>query len=100
MHVRLLVLTGFVDALSLWYCTVVLSGVFTTECRFWANTKSEKFDSFRLIALTSSVIKVFEKILKHNLLSLINCKLEPLQFAYQAGKGVDDAKILVLDITV
>lgn len=31
------------------------------------------------------------------ILSSINGKIEPLQFTYQAEKGVDDAKILILD---
>lgn len=29
--------------------------------------------------------------------SLIDGKLDPLEFAYQTGKGVDDAKLFILD---
>lgn len=31
------------------------------------------------------------------ILSLIDCKLEPLQFSYQAGKGVEDARLFILN---
>ena len=31
------------------------------------------------------------------MISLTDGKLDPLQFAYQASKGVDDAKLLILN---
>lgn len=49
------------------------------------------------IALISLVMKTFENNLKEEVTSHVNCKLDPLQFAYQAGKGVDDAKLFILD---
>lgn len=55
------------------------------------------FNDFRPVALTSLVMKNFEKILKENVVSLIDGRLDPLQFAYQAGKGVNDAKLFILD---
>lgn len=33
------------------------------------------------------------------MLSLIDGRLDPLQFSYQAGKGVDDAELFILDST-
>ena len=54
-------------------------------------------NEFMPVALTSLVMKVLEKILKDEIVSLINGKLDPLKFAYQPGKGVDDAKIFILD---
>lgn len=42
-------------------------------------------------------MKNFENILKDKVLSLIDGRLHPLQFACQAGKGVDDAKLFILD---
>ena len=53
-------------------------------------------EDFRLVALTSLVMKNFEKILKDEITSLISGRLDPLQFAYQAGKSVDDAKLFIL----
>lgn len=47
------------------------------------------------VALTSIVMKTFEKAIKETV-SLIDGKLDPLQFAYQAGNGVD-AKLFILD---
>lgn len=35
--------------------------------------------------------------LKDKVLSLIDSRLDQLQFAYQAGKDVDDAKLFILD---
>lgn len=49
------------------------------------------------MALTSLVAKNLEKILKEEVLSLVEGKLGPLQFGYQTGKGVEDAKIFILD---
>lgn len=45
-------------------------------------------NEYRQVALTSLVMKVFEKILKEEIVSLINGKLDPLQFAYQSAIGV------------
>ncbi len=56
-----------------------------------------ELNEFRPVALTSLVMKVFEKILKEEIASLIHGKLDPLQFVYQPGKSVDDAKIFILD---
>lgn len=42
----------------------------------------------------SLVMKNFERIIREEVLSLIYGKLDPLQFAYKADKGVNDAKLL------
>lgn len=42
-------------------------------------------------------MNAFEKVIKDKIVSLIDGKLDPLQFAYQAGKGVNDAKLFILD---
>ncbi len=41
----------------------------------------------------SLIMKIFEKIVKN----LVNGKPDPLQFAYQAGRGVEDAKLLIVN---
>ena len=56
-----------------------------------------ELNDFRPIALTSIVMKNLEKILKGEILSLAAGKIDPLQFAYQTGKGVEDAKLFMLD---
>lgn len=57
----------------------------------------KELNEYRPIALTSLVIESFEKILKDEIISLTLDKLDPLQFAYQSGKGVEDAKLFILD---
>lgn len=42
-------------------------------------------------------MKVLENILKEEILSLICGKLDLLQSAYHSGRGVDDAKMFILD---
>lgn len=51
----------------------------------------------REIALTSLVVKCLEKILKDSVLCLVEGELDTVQFAYQRNKGVDDAKLFILD---
>lgn len=101
---------------ALCHCADQLSEVFTTlyqmcvECgqipAIWKTSiiipvpksnNPRELNEFRPVALTSLVMKTFEKILKDEIVSLIDGKLDPLQFAYQAGKGVDDSKIFILD---
>ena len=58
---------------------------------------SRELKEFRPVVLTSLVMNIFERILKDMTLSMIDGKLDRLQFAYQAGKGVEDAKLFILD---
>ena len=60
-------------------------------------SKPRELQDFRPVALTSLVVKNIEKIIKDEVLALVKGKLDPLQFAYQPGKGVDDAKLFILD---
>ena len=58
-------------------------------------------NDFRPIALTSLVMKTLEKrkkkIIKFFILAVTECNLDPLQFAYRSGRGVDDAKLFILN---
>lgn len=58
---------------------------------------AKELSDFRPVALTSLVIKTFEKVIKDKIVSLTDGKLDSLQFPYQAGKGVNDAKLFILD---
>ena len=53
---------------------------------------------YRPIALTSLVMKCFEKIMKTHILSQTQESLDVLQFAYQPNRGVDDAIITLLHL--
>ena len=48
-------------------------------------------NAFRPVALTSLVMKSFEKIVKCLLLLRVGEALVPRQFAHRAGRGVEDA---------
>ncbi len=56
------------------------------------------FNDFRPVALTSLVMKSFEKLIKRDLLSKTEHLLDPLQFAYRAGRGVEDATACLLNL--
>ena len=49
------------------------------------------------VALTSLVMNTLEKIVKSLILSAAEPILDPLQFAYRAKRGVEDAKLFLLD---
>ena len=51
----------------------------------------------RPVALTSLVMKCFEKLVKEEILSVVQPNLDPLQFAYRPGRGVDDATCTLMD---
>jgi len=59
--------------------------------------KSIQPNDFRPVALTSLVMKTLEKIIKRFLVEATESLLDPLQFAYRAGRGVDDAKLFILN---
>ena len=54
-------------------------------------------NDFRPVALTSLVMKTFEKLVKQVLLEKLEQQLDPLQFAYRASRGVEDVKLALLN---
>lgn len=52
-------------------------------------------NGLRPVALTSLLMKVLERIVKSHITRTVNPPMDPLQFAYRAGRGVDDAEIYV-----
>ena len=55
-------------------------------------------NDFRPVALTSLIMKSFERLVKEELLTKTECFLDPLQFAYRAKRGVSDATITILNL--
>ncbi len=49
------------------------------------------WNDYRPVALTSIVMKVFERLLKKHICSSIPATLDPLQFAYRPNRSTDDA---------
>ncbi|KAL0185677.1 hypothetical protein M9458_017347, partial [Cirrhinus mrigala] len=54
-------------------------------------TKITRLNDYRPVALTSVVMKSFEKLVLAYLKDITGPLLDPLQFAYQANRSVDDA---------
>ena len=54
-------------------------------------------NDLRPVALTSLVMKAMERIVKNSITQSVEHLMDPLQFAYRAGRGVDDAKIFLLE---
>ena len=52
---------------------------------------------FRPVALTSILSKCMERVVCDHLTSMVVDKLDPLQFAYKAKRGVEDACLTLLD---
>ena len=53
-------------------------------------------NDYRPVALTSIVMKCFERIIVSHLLPLIKPILDPHQFAYRANRSVDDATLTLV----
>ncbi len=60
------------------------------------NSKPSCLNDYRPVALTSTVMKVFERLLKKHICSSIPATLDPLQFAYRSNRSTDDAISQVL----
>ncbi|KAK3532060.1 hypothetical protein QTP86_006807 [Hemibagrus guttatus] len=54
-------------------------------------------NDYRPVALTSVVMKSFERLVLSYLKDITDPLLDPLQFAYRANRSVDDAVIMALD---
>ncbi len=55
------------------------------------NNKLSCLNDYRPVALTSIVMKVFERLVKSHICSSIPVTLDPLQFAYRPNRSTDDA---------
>ncbi len=55
------------------------------------NNKPSCLNDYRPVALTSIVMKVFERLVKSHISSSIPVTLDPLQFVYRSNRSTDDA---------
>ncbi len=60
------------------------------------NSKRSCLNDYCPVVLTSTVMKVFERLLKKHICSSIPATLDPLQFAYRQNRSTDDAISQVL----
>ena len=58
--------------------------------------KATNMNDFRPIALTSVLCKCMERIICRELITSVSDRLDPLQFAYRAKRGVEDATLTIL----
>ncbi len=58
--------------------------------------KPSCLNDYRPVALTSTAMKVFERLVKNHICSSIPATLDPLQFAYRPNRSTDDAIFQVL----
>uniref|UniRef100_A0A9J7XIF0 Reverse transcriptase domain-containing protein n=1 Tax=Cyprinus carpio carpio TaxID=630221 RepID=A0A9J7XIF0_CYPCA len=63
------------------------------------NNRPKEFNDLRPVALTSAVMKCFEKIILKQLLQEVSPLLDPNQFAYRAERGVEDALLSLINST-
>lgn len=57
-------------------------------------SKAPKIDVYKPVTLTSLIMKTW--IVKYDRLCMVHGILEPFQFAYRSGRGVDDATSTLL----
>ncbi len=62
------------------------------------NNVPQCLNEYRPVALTSLIMKTFERVVKDKLLSMVQENLDPFQFAYRHGRGVDDAISTLLNM--
>ena len=62
------------------------------------NSNPKTLNDFRPVALTSLIMKQFEKLVKRELVTKTESLLDPLQFAYREGRGVQDATTTLLNL--
>jgi len=57
----------------------------------------KQLNDYRPVPLTYLIMKTMEKLIKSLIVPITESQLDPMQFAYRAGRGVEDAKLFILD---
>jgi hypothetical protein len=58
--------------------------------------KVTELNDYRPVALTSVIMKCFERLVKDHITSTLPVTLDPLQFAYRPNRSTDDAITITL----
>ncbi|KAF7656792.1 hypothetical protein LDENG_00036240 [Lucifuga dentata] len=58
----------------------------------------KELNDLKPVALTSRVMKSFERLVKNELVSRVEGLLDPMQFAYRTSLGVEDATATLLNL--
>ncbi|KAK0131470.1 putative RNA-directed DNA polymerase from transposon X-element [Merluccius polli] len=64
------------------------------------NASPASLNDYRLVALTSVIMKCFERLIKDYICAFFPRTMDPLQFAYQPNRSTDDAVSQVLHTTL
>ena len=64
------------------------------------NASPACLNDYRPVALTSLVMKCFERLIKHYICASLPRTMDPLQFAYRSNRSTDDAVSQVLHTTL
>ena len=62
--------------------------------------QAKVMNDFRPVALTSVLCKCMERVVCNRLTSTVANRMDPLQFAYRAKRGVEDATLTLLDLVM
>ena len=81
---------------SLISCTVPEVWKNSTICPVPKNNKPKALNDFRPVALTSILMKCFERIFLTRLITQTKPYLDPYQFAYKPNRSTDDATLTLL----
>ena len=68
----------------------------STVCPVPKKKNTTTLNDYRPVALTSIVMKCFEKLVLRHLLTFVHQHLDPFQFAYKPHRGTDDAILTLL----
>ena len=98
-------------------CAEQLGGVFTHTFQLFLNVHfiphswkmstvtpvpkrpgAKEMNDFRPVALTSIIAKCMERIVCNQLIASVANRMDPLQFAYRARRGVEDATLTLFDL--
>ena len=78
----------FINSLSRSVIPIFL--MMTTIIRVPKNSKASCHNDYRLVVLTSVIMKCFERLVMAHINSIIPDTLDPLQFSYRPNRSIDD----------
>lgn len=61
-------------------------------------TNAKELKDFRPVALTSVIAKCMERVVRRELMTSVADRMDPMQFAYRAGRGVEDAALTLTNL--
>uniref|UniRef100_A0A3B1K1K8 Reverse transcriptase domain-containing protein n=1 Tax=Astyanax mexicanus TaxID=7994 RepID=A0A3B1K1K8_ASTMX len=90
------------DIFNISLCQAVVPSCYKVSAIIPVPKKStvDTLDDYRPVALTSIIMKCFERLVKDHITSILSPLLDPLQFAYRPNRSTEDAISTVLHLTL